>query len=285
MPELPEVEVARRNLEKALRGKRIKTVYGEKNDPIVFDRQSLPVIRKKLQGARVIGTGRKGKYFWLKLDRKPWPVFHLGMTGNIEIRHSSEEPWNSFRLWASGHKKTPLKKFPRFCRLFLAAEDGTEVAYTDPRRFGRIRLADNPEAESPISLLGFDPLFDWPSATELRQHLSTRKAPIKAVLLDQSLFAGVGNWVADEVLYQARLSPLRSATSLTLAEVRRLRTRLLAVVKKAVALDADYQRYPNSWLFRHRWSKGKESYTSRGYEIVHDTIGGRTTAWVPAIQK
>jgi formamidopyrimidine-DNA glycosylase len=287
MPELPEVEVARRNVERVLKGKRLKIVYGEKDDPIVFDRQNLKTIQKTLQSAKVIGSGRKGKYFWLKLDRRPWPVFHLGMSGNIEIRKSGKdaEGWQSGELWSSPHKKTPGARLPRFCRLFLETADGAQIAYTDPRRFGRVRLAQNPLEEAPISLLGFDPLEGLPPPKDLGKILGSRKAPIKAVLLDQSLFAGVGNWVADEVLYQSRISPHRPARSLASSEIARLRSRLLSIVKKAVALEADYKRYPSSWLFQHRWGKGKESYTSRGYEIRHDTIGGRTSAWVPALQK
>jgi formamidopyrimidine-DNA glycosylase len=155
----------------------------------------------------------------------------------------------------------------------------------DARRFGRIRLQQDPESEPPLSRLGFDPLLDLPSAMELRHLLARRRAPIKSVLLDQGLFAGVGNWIADEVLYQAGLRPQRLASELRLGEVGRLRARLRAIVKRAVAVDADSDRFPRTWLFEHRWGKNAEARTARGERIVHDTIGGRTTAWVPSRQR
>jgi formamidopyrimidine-DNA glycosylase len=124
-----------------------------------------------------------------------------------------------------------------------------------------------------------------PRTAKLREILIRRRAPLKAVLLDQGVFAGVGNWIADEVLFQARLSPHRSAASLSVDEVARLRSRLLAIVRKAVDVEADYHRYPASWLFHHRWGKRKDAATAGRHRIIHDVIGGRTTAWVPGLQK
>jgi formamidopyrimidine-DNA glycosylase len=95
----------------------------------------------------------------------------------------------------------------------------------------------------------------------------------------------VGNWVADEVLYQAGISPHRRAASLTLPELRRLRSRLQSVVHRAVAVEADSDRFPRSWLFHKRWGRDASAETSRRERIVHHTIGGRTTAWVPRRQR
>ncbi len=286
MPELPEVETSRRRVEKIFKGKRVVEVTPDPDDRIVYDGASPEAFRVALEGARVLGTGRKGKYFWLELDRRPWPVFHLGMSGNVEIRKKRgfEKAWGGSKLWSEPSRQGLNPKFLPFCRLRIVVDDGSEMAITDPRRFGRIRLADNPLAEPPISKLGHDPLIAFPTAPELGKILAKRRAPIKAVLLDQGLFAGVGNWIADEVLYQAKLSPHRLAAKLSAREVARLRTTLLAVIRKSVAVDANYDRYPKTWLFHHRWGKGKDSTTSRKQKIIHDTIGGRTTAWVPSVQ-
>ena len=290
MPELPEVETSRRRLHQVLRGKRLTQVIPDEDDRIVFDQASPADFRRALEGARVRGSGRRGKYFWLELDRRPWPVFHLGMTGNVEIRSPKSKggrfakAWGGLQLWSEPKREKGLPGLP-FCRLRLLADDGTEVAITDPRRFGRIRLAQDPLSEPPISNLGFDPLIKFPSARELAVLLAKRRAPIKAVLLDQGLFAGVGNWIADEVLYQARLSPHRLTSKLTAAEVARLRTKLLTVIKRSVSVAADYDRYPRTWLFHHRWGKQEGAVTSAKHRIRHDTIGGRTTAWVPGLQK
>jgi formamidopyrimidine-DNA glycosylase len=280
MPELPEVETARREIEHALKGKRIVKVVIKK-DEIVFDRDSVARVRAALTGAKVIGTDRRGKYLWLKLDRKPWIVFHLGMTGHLRF-YGKNAPTQSPRK--NGHGVT-LEKKPRFVKIELHTADGSIAMMTDPRRFGRIRLSQDPLGEPPISQLGFDPLFDFPTAAKLHEILSRSKAPIKAVLLDQSVFAGVGNWIADEVLFQARLAPARASKSLSLSEVKRLRTSLLYIIRYAVRARADYRKFPDDWLFHRRWGKAKDAATLHGERIVHQTIGGRTTAWVPAVQK
>lgn len=288
MPELPEVETSRRSVDLALKGKKIVQVIVDTEDKIGFDGASPAQFKQAVEGARVVGSGRKGKYFWLELDRRPWPVFHLGMTGNVEIRRKAKgnfaKAWGGLKLW-SEPKKDLGAHFLSYCRLRMVADDGTEMAITDPRRFGRIRLARDPLREAPISKLGYDPLQDFPNAASLAALLKKRKAPIKAVLLDQKVFAGVGNWIADEVLFQARISPHRQASSLTGSEVTRLRRKLLAIVGRAVSDRADYERYPRSWLFHYRWGKDKNAKTSNNHPIQHDTVGGRTTAWVPTLQK
>ena len=265
MPELPEVESARRRAERALRGRRIERV-ATVDDRIVYAGVSPRRFGRALRGRRVLAVRRKGKHLWMELDARPWPLFHFGMTG-------------SFALYRNAADR------PRFWKVELLMEDGTRLAMPDARRFGRLRLQAEPESESPISDLGFDPLFGLPSSAELHAMLARRQAPLKAVLLDQSLFAGVGNWIADEVLYQAGLRPDRRACALRPEETARLRARLLAIVKRAVAVDADSDRFPKGWLFHHRWGRNAAARTAKGEKIVHATIGGRTTAWVPSRQR
>jgi formamidopyrimidine-DNA glycosylase len=290
VPELPEVETARLRLQKILKGQKIVRVKVDRDDLICFDRQTPLEVARALRGATVTGTGRKGKYFWLELDRKPWLMLHLGMTGNVEIRRRlpgknghAQYGWGGLNLWQSRTKDLE-QKVPRFCRLLLFLENGSEVAVTDPRRFGRIRLNDDPANSPSVAKLGFDPLQKFPPAKKLLTKLQTRRVAIKAVLLDQSIFAGVGNWIADEVLYQAGIDPHRSAAKLTIAEVIKLRRKLMAIVTFAVRVQADYDRYPKYWLFHYRWGKAKDAKDFKGRPILHETIGGRTTAWVPEVQ-
>lgn len=288
MPELPEVETARRRMEKAFKGKRLTEIKADASDRYLFAHASVKDVEKALDGAKVTGSGRKGKYFWLELDRKPWPIFHLGMSGNIEVKGkkgSHEKAWGGLKLWSERGRGDAPAGTPFFTRLLLTAANGNQVALTDPRRFGRMWLTDDPLAHKSIKRLGFDPLFDFPSAKELGEVLKKRKAPIKAVLLDQGLFAGIGNWIADEVLFHAKLDPHRKASELKPAEVARLRSKILAVVKKAVEVEADYERFPKSWLFHVRWGKQKDAQTHGKQKIIHEEIGGRTTAWVPSVQK
>jgi len=264
LPELPEVEAARKAALQSLKGKRIVSARCPP-DAIVLGGASHRLIETALQGATVEDAGRFGKHLWFELDRKPWPVFHFGMTGAFQFFPRKADS-------------------PRFLRLELTLDDGGRFAFTDPRRFGRLRLAFDPRNEPPLSGLGHDPLFGLPGLADLAALLTSRKAPIKAVLLDQSVFAGVGNWIADEVLYQAAIRPQRRAADLSRTEIARLRSTLLRVIRRAVAVNADSDRFPAGWLFHRRWGRVAGSTTSSGEPIVHDTVGGRTTAWVPSRQ-
>ena len=277
MPELPEVERARRLIERVAGGRRIASLVCAR-DPIVFDGVDGPRLRRALTGRTVLVVARRGKHLWLELDRRPWPCFHLGMTGAFHA--PGETP---LRL-ASSPAVEELSWPPRFTKVRLILDDGGELAMTNKRRLGRIRLRQDPLGEAPISQLGFDPLLDLPSPARFSDLVAKRSTPVKALLLDQAFAAGVGNWIADEVLYQARLDPSRRADELTRAEVRRLRGKLKHVVETAVRVDADKSRFPRGWLFHRRWKRDPTATTLGGDRIEHVTIGGRTTAWVPRIQ-
>lgn len=263
MPELPDVEAARRLAERVALRRRIESAAA-REDPIVFDGTTARRLALALRGRRVEAVRRKGKHLWLELDRRPWPVLHFGMTG-----------------WLYVYREADAR--PRHWRLEMTMDDGRRLCFSDPRRFGRVRLLHDPLNEPPVSELGFDVLEGLPPVGVLAELLSRRTAPIKAVLLDQSLFAGVGNWIADEALYQARISPHRPASGLGAAEVSRLRARLHSVVRRAVAVEAESERFPRAWLFHRRWdARPPEGARER---ILRETIGGRTSAWVPARQK
>ena len=279
MPELPEVDAARVLARRVALGRKITRVWCA-SDPIVFEARPPREFTKALLGRRVRGVGRHGKHLWLELDRRPWPCFHFGMTGEFHAPSA-----RAARLVSSGSKDRGVVWPPRFAKLRLTFDDGGELVMTDPRRLGRIRLKNDPPSEPPISGLGFDALLGLPGPAEFAGLLEDRSAPIKALLLDQSFAAGVGNWIADEVLYQARIAPRRPARSLSRDEARRLRSALRSVVAMAVGARADSDRYPRSWLFHHRWGKNAAAVTARGEKIRHDTVGGRTTAWVPTIQR
>lgn len=277
MPELPEVERARRLIERVARGRRITKVVCAR-DTIVFDGVSGLRVRRVLTGRTVLGVARRGKHLWLELEQRPWPCFHLGMTGAFHT------PGVTPLKLASSPAVEDVSWPPRFTKLRLVLDDGGELAMTNKRRLGRIRLRNDPPAETPISRLGFDPLLDLPSAARFLELVANRSTPVKALLLDQAFAAGVGNWIADEVLFQARLDPRRKADELSTGEVRRLRVKLKDVVATAVRVDADKSRFPRHWLFHRRWKRDPTATTLGGDRIEHVTIGGRTTAWVPAIQ-
>jgi formamidopyrimidine-DNA glycosylase len=295
LPELPEVEAARATAQRVAAGRRIVAVWCA-DDPIVIE-SSPARLRRALLGRRVVRAGRHGKHLWLELDRRPWLLAHFGMSGGlyssfVGVRHTRDgerarggrrlDAGRGVRLRSSGSRDWRADWPPRFAKLRLTLDDGGELAFADARRLGRIRLRDDPRREPPLSALGFDALRGLPAPARFRALLTSRAAPVKAVLLDQSFAAGVGNWVADEVLYQARIAPRRLARSLSPAEAGRLRGALRRVLATAVRAGADSDRYPRGWLFHRRWDPG--TVTTRGEAIRRETIAGRTAAWVPALQ-
>jgi formamidopyrimidine-DNA glycosylase len=279
MPELPEVERGRRVALKVARGRRIVEARCA-DDPIVFDRVSPARIRRALVGRRVRDVKRHGKHLWFELDHRPWPCLHFGMTGGFHTAPGGPR----VRLESTG-KKPDHAWPPRFTKLHLVFDDGGELVMADARRLGRIRLRRDPASQPPISRLGFDAHRGLPPFSRFRDLVRGRAAPLKALLLDQGFAAGVGNWIADEVLYQARLDPRRRANTLTDPEIMRMRAALKRVVDTSVRVSNDSDRYPRGWLFHRRWGRNPRAVTMTGERIRHITVGGRTTAWVPTRQR
>ncbi|HUP38467.1 MAG TPA: DNA-formamidopyrimidine glycosylase family protein [Candidatus Limnocylindria bacterium] len=288
MPELPEVEAARRAAHRVAAGRRIVEAHVA-DDPIVFEGVAPARFRRALVGRRVKAVQRRGKHLWLELDRRPWPCLHFGMTGGIHVTRANPggAAGRAVRLVSDGRVNRPDWP-PRFTKLHLRFAGGGELALADGRRLGRIRLRRDPPSEPPISALGFDAWRALPTPARFHAMLRDRSAPIKAVLLDQSFAAGIGNWIADEVLYQAGVAPKRRASSLSVAEARRLRAKIRSVIGGAVRAGSDGDRFPRWWLFHRRWGHrrgGPSATTVRGEHIRHETVGGRTTAWVPSAQR
>ncbi|MEN8151621.1 MAG: DNA-formamidopyrimidine glycosylase family protein, partial [Planctomycetota bacterium] len=259
-------------------GRRIERVVCAR-DEIVYDGVTGARFRRALAGRTVRAVGRRGKHLWFELDERPWPLFHFGMTGHFRVRDVAP-----LKLASSGKKPDDAWP-PRFTKLRLVFGDGGELVMTNARRLGRIRLRDDPLAEPPIAHLGFDPLLDLPSTPDLAVRMARRKVTLKGLLLDQSFAAGVGNWIADEVCFRARLDPRRRADSLSRPEVGRVRRALGEIIRRAVAVDADKTRFPRTWLFHFRWGKETDARMPSGDRIEHLTVAGRTTAWVPSRQR
>ena len=280
MPELAEVETVCRVMRRILVGKRVKHVEVIP-DTIVFQ-ASRKNIEDALVGRTVRAIGRRGKTFWIELAGPGPTVYgHLGMTGWVR-----EVGTEGVRL--QGHGDVPFddeRGRPRFLKLLIEVTGGKAIAFTDGRRLGRIWLGPEPGEEPRVKRLGRDAHTDLPTPAELEKLFARRRIPIKALLLGQTMLAGLGNWLVDEVLYQSRISPKRPALSLDKREVTALRRAIAAVVTKAVDVGADHERFPRSWLFEHRWGGSRGSQQIGGHQIVREEVGGRTTAWVPSVQK
>ncbi|XP_059456830.1 formamidopyrimidine-DNA glycosylase-like isoform X2 [Corylus avellana] len=276
MPELPEVEAARRAVEEHCVGKKIKKAIIA-NDTKVIDGVSPSDFEAVLLGKTVISARRKGKNLWLQLDSPPFPSFQFGMAGAIYIKGVAVTKYK--RSAVNDTDEWPSK----YSKFFIELDDGLELSFTDKRRFAKVRLLKDPAAVPPISELGPDALLEPMTIDEFIESLSKKKIAIKALLLDQSYIAGIGNWIADEVLYQARIHPLQVAASLSKENCRDLHKCIKEVIQYAVRVDADCSRFPLEWLFHFRW--GKRPGKVNGKKIDFINAGGRTTAYVPELQK
>jgi formamidopyrimidine-DNA glycosylase len=209
VPELPEVETIRAQLEPRLVGRTLELVS------ILDPRLTRPLdpreVAAELEGARVEAVERRGKYLVLRLEGGAALLVHLRMTGSFGFEPTSHE------------------------RAVLELEGGDRLVYRDVRRFGTWLVVDAFESEPYLATKnGPEPLSSRFTNAWLASRLSRRKAALKAVLLDQRVVAGLGNIYADEALWRARLNPLRPANSLEPEEVARLRRSIRAALRKGI---------------------------------------------------
>jgi formamidopyrimidine-DNA glycosylase len=239
---------------------------------------------------------RKGKYMWFAFaGSKPAILFHFGMTGSFVVKdvavltHKtakiSGEPWP-----------------PKFTKLRIVFDNDCELVFVDQRRFARIKLRNEPLAEPPISELGIDPFAEeLPSADTLVAMLSKYSSPIKSVLLDQNkVFCGIGNWVVDEVLYQAAVHPATPANEVDATQAEAILNKLSSILSIAIERNVDAALFPPDWLFQQRWKRNSTLPDGRritvlfvditlfemftGTKIVFEQHGGRNTGIVPSVQ-
>ncbi|HYX87779.1 MAG TPA: bifunctional DNA-formamidopyrimidine glycosylase/DNA-(apurinic or apyrimidinic site) lyase [Gaiellaceae bacterium] len=218
MPELPEVETVRARLEPKLVGHRFQHVE-------IFDeRLTRPFdptgVAAELEGERVAALDRRGKYLVVRFESGRVLLIHLRMTGNLLHDNGRSAPVGEER-----HRRAVVR-----------LDDGSDVVYRDMRRFGTWLLVEPDELEPYLSgRLGGDPLGRSFTAKRLEERLAGRRAPVKAVLLDQRRLAGVGNIYADEALWRARIHPLRAAGDLDDAELRALHRGIRAALHAGIA--------------------------------------------------
>ncbi|THV47021.1 hypothetical protein BGAL_0341g00020 [Botrytis galanthina] len=291
MPEIAEVARAVHYIRKNLVGKTLAVVNAQ-DDANVFGKvgTSAAEFQKALTGKKVESAGQQGKYFWMIMSSPPHPMFHFGMTGWFHIRGQGSYYYRSKN---EDEKEVWPPKFSKFS-LQTAGEPKVEAAFTDSRRFSRIRLvncvAEAIRDTSPLKENGPDPVIDKDILTAewLEQKLNKKRVPIKALLLDQANISGIGNWVGDEILYNARLHPEQYSNTFSSEEIKRLHTSMMSICQTAVDLLADSSKFPDDWMFKHRWGKGKKDGPTalpNGEKITFLTVGGRTSCVVPSVQK
>ena len=284
MPELPEVESARRLVARAGGGRRVERAECADDEKVFVGPAGPRGVEALLLGRRLEGAHRKGKQHWWTLSPRGGDGggalgFQFGMTGNMRVRGVDSTRYVNIKTEGEDWP-------PRFTKLRVWFEGGVELAFCDSRRFARVRVYEgDPLKCPPVSLLGFDALDEVPGPEAFREALRARGSPVKAALLDQKFSAGVGNWIADEVLYQARLHPEARCCDLSDGQVERVRAALGSVLRLACDADADYTLFPDDWLFHFRWTGKKASQDAHGNRIDFITVGSRTSAYVPVLQK
>jgi formamidopyrimidine-DNA glycosylase len=266
MPELPEVESARRVIEHMALGRRIVDV--DDSDTFVCRPHAPGEIRAALLGRRLTTAHRRGKNMWCETSpvgrsRRPGPILgvHLGMSGKIVVADGRGLEVDGGDYWQRGREPGDY----RFARFSLTFADRAFLILVDPRRLGRVRL------DPPIEMYG-------PDAGEIelarfRAIMARGTAPVKARLLDQGAIAGVGNLLADQSLWLAKINPARRVDELSRADIDRLYHVLRSTIDAAVngggvhVLSVLPSRVPGGRCPRC------------GAPMVSGTVGGRTTYW------
>ena len=269
MPELPEVQTIADALATLIVGQAITAVSVLWAG--VVDRPEPALFVDALCGRRILEVGRRGKYLLFRLDDDRWLVMHLRMTGEMRVVPMSE----------------PLD---RHDHLVFRLEDGQEWRFRDQRKFGRAYLVDDPAQI--VGRLGPEPLSPAFTASHLAAVLAGRRAPIKSLLLDQRIVAGIGNIYADESLYHARIHPLSEGGALDEAQREALVWAVRTVIQQALAEMGttlrDYRR-PDGSLgnFQNRlqvFRRTDEPCPSCGAPIRRIVVGGRSTHFCPVEQ-
>jgi formamidopyrimidine-DNA glycosylase len=247
MPELPEAERARQRLTTVL-DRRIARV--DDHDTYVCRPHPPGEIADALVGHRLVAAHRRGKFLWLDTADGPTLGLHLGMAGSIALDGPGDAP--------------------RWDRFTVEFEDGTRFALRDKRRLSRAIL--NPE----FGHVGPDAADV--SRADFRRRIGAGHAPLKARLLDQHAIAGVGNLLADQTLWQARLAPGRRTGDLSEEELARLRRELRSAIRSAI-------RKGGAHTGRFIKARRRDGACPRcGESLERATVGGRTTYWCPVCQ-
>ena len=214
MPELPEVETLARDLRAAVLGRTVTEACVSPDAPRLVQAMPVETFTSGLRDRRIEEVGRRGKFLLIGLDHELWWLVHRRMSGNVILRPAGapDEP---------------------YIRARFSLDDETELRFVDLRKFGTMWLTDDPQ--SILARLGREPLDDTFTAETLAGILSKRSAPVKAVLMDQSAVAGLGNLYADEALHYAGVHPLRPAKGIPKREVARLRDGIVRALEQGLA--------------------------------------------------
>jgi formamidopyrimidine-DNA glycosylase len=277
MPELPEVETIRRELEREVVGKKIKAV--EVTGTRSIRRQTPEEFASKLEGVKIAGAQRKGKYLLLPLDNADVLVIHLRMSGQL-LRAAPKDPVDPHT------------------HVTISFTQGGQLRFVDPRTFGEMFLATPDEITNEVeelSTLGVDPVETPMSWVDFGHLLRSKRMKLKTFLTDQSMVAGIGNIYADEILFDSGLRYDRDTDSLTTQEIRRLYRSLVEILHEAIKYGGstlsdrqyvDLNGKPGEYQQHHQvYDREKQPCRRcRRHDIVKSKFGGRSTFYCEVCQ-
>jgi formamidopyrimidine-DNA glycosylase len=270
MPELPEVEFARGCLERWLGGQKLDRVEADSNRVI---RGTSREAFARLAGRRVRAIERRGKWLLWRFDSELGLLAHLGMTGKFELQEEGSDD-------------------VRWSRVRFVRPDGAVAHYRDPRQFGRLAVAPLDEllTKPPLSELGPDAYEPRLTARELHDRIAGRRRPIKDVLMDQTVIAGLGNIQVTDALFLAKIHPRTRADALTSADTVRLAKAIRTSLVRALRMNRgdkivyveETKRVENPFLV---YGKAGSPCPRCKQRLKKMSISGRTTAYCPRCQK
>jgi formamidopyrimidine-DNA glycosylase len=262
MPELPDVEIARRLLTAEGLGRRIVAVD-------VLDQRPLRDLPSKafvdaLVGRRFTATCRRGKWLFAEVEAGPWVALHFRMAGRLALT-------------------APGEAVPPHARVTFRFADGGALHFDDQRRFGVLTLTPDPTAFCDERRLGPDALDPALTPEVFAQRLEHRSGPLKGALLNQSFVAGIGNIYGDEICFAARMAPLSQTAHFSAEDRRAVFRATRAVLRTAVDRMGEGRDFPSGWLIRERRPGGV--CPRCGEPVARVRYQGRYTYWCPCVQR
>lgn len=260
MPELPDVELLRRNLEASSLNKQVSKV--EVKDKKILHNTTEKQLNELLTGKKFKSSRRHGKYLLVQVDQEKGIAFHFGMTGKFKFIEEGKE-------------------IPTSTHLLIHFNDRQMLAYIDKRKIGRIELMESPEqliSEHHLAPDALEITYD-----KFLENFKDKKSYLKAGLMDQGLIAGIGNVYADEILYQSRLHPKAKFNEMSDQELKTIYDNIKMVLATAIEYGASRKELPSNFIIPHRKEGEKCPYCESNIERIE--IGGRGTFFCPGCQK
>ncbi len=284
MPELAEVEFSRRQWDAGL----LRQILDVRLHPSARTLREIDParLRRGLRGVSLTGSWGRGKWMLFATSAQGWLGIHLGMSGRLLCRDAdSGSPASIQATGRESEARFSRGTVQRRHEHLVIVQEGRHLVFADARQFGRVRFDRGTEPPAWWRELPPDILSSGFRRQRLEEFLARHPgAPIKGVLLLQEGFPGIGNWMADEILWRAGIHPARTAATLRREELARLFAETRRVARLAMSsVGVRGSDPPRGWLFHQRWADGGHC-PATGVPLVRERIGGRTTCWSPGRQ-